>query len=101
MAGALAACLAGVGGFAGTAAADPESCWGGIPDAESHMPAYPDHRVPGDQDAGCALLRDSSDTSMPDLSTAGTWGQDKIGAAGSYPGHSPAFNVVPQTRVGG
>jgi hypothetical protein len=59
------------------------------------MPAYT-AEVPGGQDADCVTWVDTSDTSMNDIGTVGTWGMADIGAAGSYPGHSPAFTWTPQ-----
>ena len=92
----FAGSLLGFGAFAGVAAADPETCWGGVPGLGAHMPAYPEHRVPGAQDADCATWHDVSDTSMNDIGQVGTWGMDDIAGAGSYPGHSPAFTWTPQ-----
>lgn len=99
--------VVGFGAFAGVAAADPETCYGGVPDATAHMPAYPDHRVPGAQDEGCSTLHDTSNMSVADMGTIGTWGHEDIGeigtwgyndigTAGSFPGNSAAFSVKPQ-----
>ena len=59
--------VVGFGAFAGVAAADPETCYGGVPNGKAHMPAYPVDRVPGAQDEGCSTLHDTSDMSETDL----------------------------------
>jgi hypothetical protein len=61
------------------------------------MPAYPEHRVPGGQDAGCEYLHDASDTSMTDIDEIGTWGSADIAGAGSWPGNSPEYTAKPQS----
>lgn len=92
--------LAGFGAFAGVAAADPEACYGGVPDVGAHMPAYPEGgRVPGGQDAGCGHLYDTSDTSMTDIAEIGTWGSVDVRKAGSWTSHSPAFTAAPQSTT--
>jgi hypothetical protein len=99
--------LIGSGAFAGLAAADTETCHGDVPELGAHMPAY-ENRVPGGQDAGCSYLDDSSDTSMTDIGTIGTWsmvdmheigtwGAPDIVQAGSFPGHSSALTAKPQS----
>lgn len=95
-AGSVVAGLIGFGAFAGVAAADPESCWGGIGPGSDHQ-AF---SVGSAADAGCVEALDESDTSMSDLPDVGTWGMTDIGAAGSYPGHNAAFTATPQTKVG-
>jgi hypothetical protein len=108
IAGGAVISLVGSGAFAGVAAADTETCHSDVPELGAHMPAYPIHRVPGGQDAGCSYLDDSSDTSMGDIGTIGTWsmvdideigtwGAPDIATAGSFPGHSPARTAKPQS----
>ncbi len=95
VAGGLALSLAGLGSFAGVAAADPETCWGGIGSGSDHQP----FSVGGAADQGCVLEHDASDMSMTDIDEVGSWGMADISAAGSNPGHSPAFTWTPQTQV--
>ena len=94
----LATSLIGVGSFAGLAHAD-ESCGGGVPGGSAHMPAFPEFRVPGGQAATCAHSDDTSDTSMPDIASIGTWGGNDIAGAGSYPGGGPEIGASPWTKV--
>jgi len=93
--GGVALSLAGLGPLAGVASGEPETCWGGIGPGSDHQP----FAVSGAADAGCVLVHDASDTSMTDIDELGTWDMLDIGAAGSYPGHAPAFRAVPQTMV--
>lgn len=95
VAGGVAVSLAGMGSLAGVASADPETCWGGIGSGSDHQP----FAVSGAADSGCVLMHDASDMSMTDVDEVGTWGMADIGAAGSYPGHAPAFSATPQTKV--
>jgi hypothetical protein len=95
VAGGLALSLAGFGSFAGVAAADPETCWGGIGPGSDHQP----FAVGGAADEGCVLEHDTSDMSMTDIDEVGTWGMVDIAEAGSNPGHNAAFTAKPQTIV--
>jgi hypothetical protein len=97
LAGGVVMGLVGFGGFAGVAAAEPEACYGSVPAIGAHMPAYPVHRVPGLQDAGCVYLGDTSDTIMTDIDEIGTWGSVDIRHARSYLGNSPAYTALPQS----
>jgi hypothetical protein len=81
--------------FAGSASADPETCWGGIGSGADHQP----FAVSGAANAGCVLEHDAGDMSMTDIDEVGTWGMLDIAAAGSNPGHAPAFRATPQTKV--
>jgi hypothetical protein len=94
-AGCVALGSAGLGSFAGVAAADPETCWGGIGSGSDHQP----NAVSGAAQAGCVLEHDASDMSMTDIDEVGTWGMADIAGAGSYPDHAPAFRATPQTMV--
>ncbi len=95
VAGGLALSFAGLVSFAGVAAADPETCWGGIGPGSDHQP----FSVGDAAEAGCEDMHDTSDTSMADIDEVGTWGMVDIAAAGSNPGHSPTFTAQPQTVV--
>ena len=97
-AGGLAVSLIGFGVFAGLAHAD-ESCGGYIPGGEAHMPNFPEFRVPGTQAATCARADDTSDTSMNDIASIGSWGAVDIAGAGSYPGAGPAIEASPGTKA--
>ncbi len=89
VAGGLALSLAGFGAFAGVASADEGCYWDGIPGPGSTSTLWPEWgQVVDPSEAACTAALDASDTSMTD-----------IPAAGSYPGHSPAFAASPQTTV--
>ncbi len=77
---------------AGAANADPETCSGEVPGGGDHMPAYPDHRVPGNQDAECVTLHDVSSTGTGD--DVSSWAPGD--AVSSYPGHDYSMKHSPQ-----
>ena len=98
--GGAAISLVGCGAFAGVASAAPdETCVGGVPNAKSHQPTFPSDRVPGRQDADCEYLHDTSDNSMADIGTVGTWGETKITGAGSWPANSATMTAKPQSTT--
>jgi hypothetical protein len=75
--------------FAGLAAAAPV-CNGAVPAASSHA-LFPSGRGPASS-ADCEDDFDTSDTSMTDIGSAGSYP-----AASSYPNGSAAFTYAPQT----
>jgi hypothetical protein len=100
VAGGLALSLAGLGSFAGVAAADPETCSGGIPGPGSTSTLWPEWgQVVDPSEGACEDALDGSDMSMTDIAEVGTWGMVDIAEAGSNPGHNAAFTAKPQTKV--
>lgn len=89
VAGGLALSLTGFGVSAGVASADEACNWDGIPGPGSTSTLWPEwEQVVDPSESECSAALDASDTSMTDVS-----------GAGSFPGHSAAFTATPQTKV--